>query len=297
MGAPAAARQRQPLTHVVIPSARDAELEAGTAAHYENPAYYTKTYRDRVNDVHYYVDLATECGGAVLEYGAGNGRIALPIARMGVDVVGVDLSEAMLADFRARLADEPPDVRRRVRLRHGDMRQVALRRRFQRVICPFNTFLHLYTRDDVERFLARARAHLAPEGELVFDLSIPEPIELARDPAHRFSTPRFRYPESADDKGIMVRYAERFDYDRVRQILFVSMEFTPQDGREGWMMPLAHRQFFPQELEALLHYNGFEVGAWYGDFFGGAISRESETMVVHARPRPSSRSNRAVKRR
>jgi SAM-dependent methyltransferase len=272
-----------------MPSAHDAELEAGTSAHYENPAYYTKTYRDRVNDVHYYVDLATACGGPVLEYGAGNGRIALPIARMGVDVVGVDLSKAMLDDFRARLAEEPLAVRKRVRLKHGDMRKVVLRQRFARVFCPFNAFLHLYTRDDVERFFARARAHLAPDGELVFDLSIPEPIELARDPSHRFTTPRFRYPEKPGDKGTMVRYAERFDYDRVRQILFVTMEFEPQDGREGWVMPLAHRQFFPQELEALLHYNGFELRAWYGDFFEGAIAPGSETLVVHARPKPMRR--------
>lgn len=292
MGAPATAPRRQSLISAVAHAARDPELEAGTAAHYENPAYYTKTYRDRVSDVHYYVDLAAACGGPVLEYGAGNGRITLPMARLGVDVTGVDLSKAMLADLRARLTEEPLEVRKRVRLRHGDMREVVLRRRYPRVICPFNAFLHLYTRTDVERFLARAHAHLAADGELVFDVSIPEPIELARDPSHRFSAPRFRYPEKDNEKGTLVKYAERFDYDRVRQILFVAMEFTPQDGRQGWMMPLAHRQFFPQELEALLHYNGFELRAWYGDFFGGAVVPESETLVVHARPKRPARVGR-----
>ena len=59
------------------PLKRDAELVAGTAAHYEDPAYYTKTYRRRLEDVRFYVDLAAERGGPVLEYGCGNGRVGL----------------------------------------------------------------------------------------------------------------------------------------------------------------------------------------------------------------------------
>ena len=114
----------------------------------------------------------------------------------------------------------------------------------------------------------------------MLDVSVPEPEELARDPARPSFAPRFRYPE-----GPLVRYSERFDYDRLRQVLFVAMEFSPLDGSEPWMTPLAHRQFFPQELEALLHYNGFTVTERHGDFSGGALSSRSTTMILHARPR------------
>jgi SAM-dependent methyltransferase len=258
----------------------DRELEAGSLAHYEDPAYYTKTYRSRVDDVRYYTALAEERGGPVLEHGCGNGRITLPMARAGAEVVGVDRSAPMLADLRARLREEPPEVRGRVSLRRGDMRSARLGRRFPLVICPFNAFLHLYDRRDVERFLARTREHLTPRGELVLDVSVPEPEELARDPARPSFAPRFRYPD-----GPMVRYSERFDYDRLRQVLFVAMEFHPLDGGDSWMTPLAHRQFFPQELEALLHYNGFTITARHGDFAGGAPSQQSTTLIVHARVR------------
>jgi SAM-dependent methyltransferase len=264
--------------------ARDRELEAGTSAHYEDPAYYTKTYRARIEDVRYYVDLAEASGGPVLEYGCGNGRIAIPIARSGVEVVGVDLSAPMLADLRARLRDEPEDVRARVTARRGDMRRLRLGRRFPLVICPFNAFLHLYERRDVERFLARAREHLGARGELVFDVSIPEPAELARDPGRAYVAPRFRYPVPSG-VGPMIRYTERFDYDRIRQVLFVSMEFAPDDGSEPWMSPLAHRQFYPQELEALLHYNGFTVTERFGDFFRSPLDARSSTLVIHCRTR------------
>jgi SAM-dependent methyltransferase len=259
---------------------RDRELEAGSRAHYEDAAYYTATYAHRIDDVAFYVDQATRCGGPVLEYGVGNGRIALPIARHGVGVVGVDLSRPMLDDVRARLMREPADVRRRVRLVRGDMRSVRLKRRFPLVVCTFNTALHLYARPDVERFLARVRAHLAPRGRFVVDLSVPPLDDLARDAKGPHHAPRFRHPTA----GVIVKNREHFDYDPVRQVLFVSMEFEPvEEPKSAWVTPLAHRQFFPQEWEALLHYNGFDVESVEGDFQGGPLTKDSDVMVWHAR--------------
>jgi hypothetical protein len=160
------------------------------------------------------------------------------------------------------------------------MRAVRLRRRFELVTCPFNAFLHLYERADVERFFARVREHLTPKGLFVFDVSVPSGSEISRDPNRAYFCPRFRYPRT----GEMVRYTERFDYDQARQILFVTMEFLPR-GREheSWVTPLAHRQFFPRELEALLHYNGFAVDDIWGDYKRGKFDRYSETMVFAAR--------------
>jgi ubiquinone/menaquinone biosynthesis C-methylase UbiE len=263
-------------------SAPDAELDAGARAHYDDPGYYTSTYRRRIDDVQFYVHLAEKSGGPVLEYGVGNGRIALPIARHGVVITGVDHSRPMLADLRERLDAETAHVRRRLSLRHGDMRRLKLGKRFPLVICPFNTALHLYTRQDVEAFLARVHEHITPRGELVVDLSVPVMQDLLRDPTRPFKAPRFKHPTT----GEVVHYTEHFDYDKVRQVLFVAMEFSPNgDDARAWMTPLAHRQFFPREWEALLHYNGFEVDKVSGDFYGGRFDRTSDVMVWHARPR------------
>jgi hypothetical protein len=88
----------------------------------------------------------------------------------------------------------------------------------------------------------------------------------------------------------MIRYTERFDYDQARQILFVTMEFTPEGRPQAsWVTPLAHRQFFPQELEALLFYGGFSVRDVWGDYKRGKLDRYSEVMVVTARLRRSRR--------
>jgi SAM-dependent methyltransferase len=264
------------------PPRRDRELEAGSLAHYDDAAYYTATYARRIEDVAYYVSLATRAGGPVLEYGIGNGRIALPIARHGVEVVGVDHSPAMLADLRARLKREPDDVRRRVRAVRGDMRRVHLRRRFPLVLATFNTALHLYARADVEHFLSRVREHLGQGGKFVVDLSVPMASDLARDPSRAHHAPRFRHPSAE----VMVKNREYFDYDPVRQVLFVSSEFEAvDDPSRAWTTPLAHRQFFPQEWEALLHYNGFEVERVEGDFSGGSLTKDSDVMIWHTRSR------------
>jgi SAM-dependent methyltransferase len=255
--------------------------DAGAQAHYADPAYYEKTYRSRRWDVEYYVRLARLSGGPVLEYGAGNGRIAIPIARAGVDVVAVDLSKPMLEDLRAALLREPAEVKRRVRVVHGDMRKVRLSRRFPLVIAAFNTILHLYTRQDMEQFLARVRAHLAPRGRFVFDFSVPRGDELVRDPGRSYGAPRIRHPTT----GQLVRYAERFEYDPVRQVLLVWMDFKPEGGGKPWSVPLTHRQFFPREIEALLHYNGFGDMVWTADFSDQPPDESVDSMVVGCRAR------------
>lgn len=258
------------------------ELAAGTSAHYEDARYYTANYRDRVADIRYYLDLALRTGGRVLEYGCGNGRIALPLAHAGIQVTGVDQSAPMLKDLRARLRRSKPEVASRLEIRRGDMRSVSLGRKFELVLCTFNTFLHLYERSDVERFLARVRSHLSRRGTFVFDVSMPMAEELARDPERTYRTPRFRHGGT----GEVVRYGERFRYDPVAQLLLVDMVFEPlSDSTRRWVTPLAHRQFFPQELEALLHYNGLEVTSLVGDFSDDAPTSESSTLVYHCRAR------------
>ena len=260
---------------------KDHELRVGALAHFEDPAYYAQTYARRSEDVAYYTDLARRARGPILEYGIGSGRIAIPMARAGATVVGIDHSRPMLGELARRLRAEPRDVRARVTAHFGDMRRKKLGRRFPLVVAPFNVLLHLYVRDDVERFLARVREHLAPRGTFVMDLSVPMPEDLARDPMRPHHAPRFRHPSAG-----VVRYREHFDYDRARQILFVTMEMTPVAApRESFAVPLAHRQFFPREWEALLHYNGFAIEHLYGDFARGAFEPHSEVMVIHARAR------------
>jgi SAM-dependent methyltransferase len=266
------------LSRVTLGAAGD----AGARAHYEDPAYYDFAYRARRHDVGYYVALGRQIGGPVLEYGVGSGRIALELARAGMQVVGVDLSRPMLSALGRALKSEPAEVAARVQRVHGDMRRVRLGRKFRLVIAPFNVVLHLYSRIDVEAFFARVREHLTPGGRFVFDFSVPQPSDLARDPRRWFGSPRFRHPTS----GELVRYAERFDYDPMRQLLVVWMRFSPTSGRRSWTVPLTHRQFFPQEMAALLEHAGFSDVTFADAFSGRPPGADLDALVAVCRKGP-----------
>jgi SAM-dependent methyltransferase len=255
-------------------------LEEGTRAHYLDAAYYDQSYRRRTDDLAFYADLAEELGGPVLELGVGTGRVAVAIARRGIDVVGLDRMPSMLAQAGARLARQPVAVRERIELVRGDMRRLALGRRFSLVIAPFNGFMHLYERQDWERTLAGVRDHLTRSGRLAFDILLPDPTELARDPARMYRGRPVRVPN-----GPRYRYRESFDYDPVQQVQLVTMVFEREDDPEDcFVTPLTQRQIFPAELEMLLHYNGFSIEERDGDFQGAPLERASESQVVLARP-------------
>ncbi|HVJ21450.1 MAG TPA: class I SAM-dependent methyltransferase [Polyangiaceae bacterium] len=250
--------------------------DAGATGHYDDPLYYTKTYKDRTHDVDYYVKLARRSKGPVLEYGIGNGRVGLAIARAGIKVTGVDLSQPMLDSLAEQLETAPKQLRSRVTFHHGDMRELELGERFPLVIAPFNCVLHLYTRPDMEAFLARVRGHLAPGGRFVFDFSVPHGEDLCRDPEKSFGAPRIRHPTT----GELTRYAERFEYDRLRQLLLIQMDFMPEGKSKPWTVPLTHRQYFPREMEALLHYNGFSDIFFTADFTDDPADQHVDSMIV-----------------
>ena len=134
-------------------------------------AIYDPWSRSVTEDVGFYVDQALASGGPVVELAVGTGRIAIPIARAGVSVIGIDTSPAMLAV--ARSAAEEAGVGRRLDLRVGDLRKPPVPERVPLVICPFRSLLHMETEDEKAGALRAARSLLLPEGRFVFDVFAP----------------------------------------------------------------------------------------------------------------------------
>jgi SAM-dependent methyltransferase len=263
--------------------------KAGTEAHYEDGQYYDQAYRRRRHDVRFYADLAAKSGGPVLELGVGTGRVAMAVAELGVDVVGVEPMSPMLERARERLSKRPLDVQRRVELRQGSLERLRLKRRFPLVIAPFNVWMHLYTRPQIERGFATVRHHLAPRGRFVFDVLLPDPVSMARNPSKRYRGGQVPHPRG----GIKYRYGEYFSYDPMTQIETTIMDFEhPTKKSESFCTPLTQRQLFPAELEALLHYNGFTVISHTGDFKGEPITQATESQVIVARRRPTREARR-----
>jgi SAM-dependent methyltransferase len=141
---------------------------------------YVGAYRTRP-DVGFFVDLAREAGGPVLELGCGTGRVLIPTSHAGIDVTGLDLSPQMLAVCRRKLQDESDAVRSRVHLIQGDMRRFDLSRQFRLVTIPFRPFQHLIEVEDQLACLDCIRRHLDDDGKLVVDVFNPSLTALTRD--------------------------------------------------------------------------------------------------------------------
>lgn len=246
---------------------------------YARPRYYDHAFRAHRRDVEHYVALARRARGRVLELGAGTGRITLALLRAGIEVTAVDRSADMLARARERAAQLPRADQARLRLVQADLRSLRLKQRFELVLAPFNLFMHMYTREDLERALATVRAHLKPNGKLAFDVLMPDLGVLRRDPSRYY---RCR-PVFDPSDGKHYAYAERFAYDPHAQLQTVTMQFQRLDKpSEEHEIVLALRFFFPAELEALLHYNDLRVLSHHGDFAGAALDGDSESQVVVA---------------
>ena len=262
---------------------------AGSVEHYEDAELYDHEYRRRRADVTFYRRLAAARppAGPILELGIGTGRVASALARDGHSVVGIDLSRPMLARARRRIQRLPRAARSRVHLLVGDFRRFALARRFNLVTCPFNGLQHLYSSADIASCLASVRSHLAPGGRFVFDVLHPDVQWLSRDPTRRWSKTRFKHPVT----GQRLVYSTNHDYDPVRQLAHVRIYYDPVDPpgprgglEEAHLVHLTHRQFFPQELRALLHHAGFDILSHTGDFEGAPLTAASDSQTVVATP-------------
>jgi SAM-dependent methyltransferase len=253
------------------------QLRRGTQEHYQDPRLYDFDYRRRREDVRFYERLARDAPGPVLELGCGSGRVTAALVRAGARVVGVDLSAPMLAAARDQVRPRRKGAPGAALLARGDMRDLPVRGPFPLVICPFNAFMHLYFLTEVEACLAEVRRVLAPGGQLVLDVLNPDLRWLLRDPERRWAKLRFRHPVD----GLRYVYSTNHTYDAKHQIAHIKIYYDClDDPARSVTVALAHRQFFPQELRALLAYNGFRVLAAYGDFAGRAFEEDSDSQVL-----------------
>jgi SAM-dependent methyltransferase len=245
--------------------------------------YYDCVATGVAGDIAYYVDEARSAGSPVLEVGCGTGRILIPTAEAGVDIVGLDASRDMLAIARGKLDRRPPDVQRRVHLVEGDMRHFALNRRFSLVTIPYRAFLHNLDVEDQLRTLRRVREHLADDGRLIFNVFDPSVRHLA---AGRWSVPANRGREFAHPRtGQRVTVQEEFTYDLERQMVQGAFVFSEIDAASGATLetirsPLTLRYVFRYEMEHLLTVAGFHIDALFGDFERGPFRAGGEQIWV-----------------
>ncbi len=267
-----AGRHPQPRHPPLLRSLTEQALPPDNSESYRGPAarWYDAVYGWRIEDIPFYQRLAEEWAGpagAVLELGAGSGRITLPLARAGFHVTAVDSSPDMVEILERRLAAEPAAARRLVEPVRQDIRRLHLDRLYRLVCLPFNTLLMLSQPHDRQQALDHVREHLAPSGAFAFEVFTPDPERLRRSEGWEVDL-----DHEIDDPGegrLRVRREIERDVDMGRQLLvtrFRCRVARAADDHElaNWQEEMSLAYIFPRELDLLLERQGLRVGARYG---------------------------------
>src|SRR5215207_8295760 len=262
--------------------------------HYKLEEYADPVDYDRQDSsdtgVAFYAALAQETGGPVLEIACGTGRATIPIARRGFAVTGLDVVPGMLERARSKAAGLP------IRWIEGDARAFDLgEERFRLIFLTGNAFQAFLTNADQEALLGRVRAHLHDEGLFAFETR--NPRWRTREHRDENLDGLFVYletraeeealPPHTDAHGREVREWRTRAYDHVAQVLHWTSRRRWHEGAQERTKTTrtALRYTFPQELAALLHYNGFTIARRYGDWNGEPLTAASPSIIVVCRKR------------
>jgi ubiquinone/menaquinone biosynthesis C-methylase UbiE len=227
---------------------------------------YVVPYKER-QDVAFFVEVAKEAGGRVLEVGCGTGRVLIPTARAGVEITGLDLSPDMLKICRARLATERNEVRSMVKLVKGDMRAFELPERFRLATLPFRPFQNLTTVEDQLACLGCIHRHLEEAGRIILDIFNPKLESLVQTNfgEETAAEPEFTLPDGRK----VIRKHKITSRDVANQINYVELVYyvTYPDGHEDRLVQaFPMRYLFRFEAEHLLARAGFELEQIYSDY-------------------------------
>ncbi|HYI06626.1 MAG TPA: class I SAM-dependent methyltransferase, partial [Reyranella sp.] len=208
--------------------------DAGRSEFYDHPDLYDALLPIGAH-VPFYVDVARQQAGAVLELACGTGQLTIPIALQGLPTVGLDQSRAMLdvATRRAAAVGAP------VAFLQGDMRDFALGRDFNLIIVARNSLLHLLSTVDLLAALTAVRRHLAHDGVFAFDIFNPDVGLLARPSGQRFPV-----MEASTTRLGPLSVEATHDYDPATQVNRGTWYISAPDRPDAWTVPMVLRSIF-----------------------------------------------------
>ena len=226
-------------------------------------------------DLPFWLALAEREDGPIVEWGAGTGRIAAPLAEAGHDVTGVEVSEEMVERGHAKGST--------VEWVRGDVRSAKLRRRYGLAVCAFNSFLCLLSVDDALAFLRNAREHLEPGGLLGIEVSAFSPEELVDPPGG----PQLRHDFTRElPRGRLERFSVS-RYNAASQLLQMRLFYELYGASGELECRRAHELTIAvvsrRDLELMLRLAAFEVEAVYGGFEGEPFAAASDHLILLAR--------------
>jgi SAM-dependent methyltransferase len=237
-------------------------------------------------DLDFYLDYARAAEGKILELGCGTGRLLIPIAAAGCEIVGLDLSEHMLAKCREKLQDQPEEVQERARIVQGDMTCFDLGETFGLITVPFRAFQHLISLDEQMACLRCVNRHLTMGGKLILDL-FQVNLRYVTDPASAEEREDFAGVRLSGGRTLRRthRLAALHRAEQVNDVEIIHYVTYPDGHTERLVQVFPFRYFFRYEVEHLLARCGFSVAELFGNFDRSPLQDNSPEMIFVAEKR------------
>ncbi len=243
--------------------------------------FYDDDYRDYTDDIPLVVQTALTAGRAALELGCGTGRVLIPLAQAGCQVIGVDKSATLLAIARRKAARH--GCAARIRLALADMTAFQLTQtEIDFVFVVSNTLMHLTTQADQLLALECAHRHLRVGGLLLIDLFNPDVAYLESISGIQELADRWEDPKSGAQ---VLKWTTRY-LDAAQQLqgtLFIYEEKFADGRTAQTQLSFPLRYWWPDEGARLLEQAGFAVDELLGDFDGSPYGQDGERLIFIAR--------------
>lgn len=227
----------------------------------------------------FYFDLAVQQEGPILDIACGTGRLTIPLAERGFDITGLDITPEML-EFAKQKAKR---LNVSVNWVQTDARKFELNRKYQFIFTTGNSFQHFLDRVSVDGLLESVHKHLEDDGLFAFETRNPTISQLMADEDIEKDGGSW-----TDSDGYHCSSTYRRSYDHKSQVehyIFTNRRWKDVSKPVETLEPFALRYFFPQELESLLFYNGFELEEMYGNFDKSSLQADSPLIVCVCRKR------------
>jgi ubiquinone/menaquinone biosynthesis C-methylase UbiE len=254
------------------------DSEGAAEEHKRMADFYDVLFAERTIDIPFWEELAKQLGSPLLEFACGTGRLTFPMARAGMDIVGIDVSEAMLAKAYINLQKEEVAVQKRMTFLKAEISSFDIKRKFSAILSPWG--FHAVSKEEQDQCLRQVKKHLLPGGHFVVD------TENIRDLEENLTYHKLLAVSEVPSEDFTIVRQEYMTWSAatktVNKIFFVDKIKT--DGTmKRFIARRTERVYTNSYMQDLLREHGFVIETMYGFYdFRPYEDAHSERSIIVA---------------
>ncbi len=243
---------------------------------YDDPILYDKENEAYLPELPLLVKWVEKSGGTIIDIACGTGRVTIPLAKRGYDLIGVDVHKGMLDEAKKKSADHS------IQWIEQDCTNFQLEMKSRLIFSVGNSFQHFLTNEAQDGLLSSVNKHLEMDGVFIFGTRFPSADELLQP-----STEEYWRTYTDQDTGDIVDVYTISNYDSLNQIQHYTTirKYKNIDGEfvKEKRTNISLRYVYPKEMERMLKMHGFEIVSVYRDWDENPLTNESYQMIYVCR--------------